>query len=76
MNIFELIIFLLVTGSAGAGVGAIVGLFTGHAAPGAKLGALLGPVAGGVALTIWGLVVKLQEKRMKDADRTTAGRVR
>jgi len=47
-----------------------------YAAIGVKLGALLGPVAGGVALTIWGLVVKLHEKSKKNDDLTTAGRVR
>jgi hypothetical protein len=73
MNIFELIIFLVVTGSAGAGVGAIVGVFTGHASPGARLGALLGPVVGAVAMTIWAVSLKLKKKH---EDRTTGGTVR
>jgi hypothetical protein len=71
MNLPELVIFLIVTGSAGAGVGAIVGLFTGNVAPGAKLGALLGPVAGGIVLTVWGLVAKLQDKNRRNGDRTS-----
>ena len=68
MNIFKLIIFLLVTGSAGVGVGAIVGLCTGHVAPGAKLGALLGPIVGAVAMMIWAGSLKLKKKH---EDRTT-----
>jgi len=71
MNLPELIIFLLVTGAAGAGVGAIVGLFTGSIAPGAKLGTLLGPIVGAVIMTIWGAGVALRSKREKNKDRTS-----
>ena len=72
MNLPELIIFLLVTGAAGAGVGAIVGLFTGAVAPAAKLGVLLGPIVGAVAMTIWAASVRLKDKRNKSGDRTNA----
>lgn len=75
MNLPELIIFLLVTGAAGAGVGAIVGLFTGEIAPAARLGLLLGPIVGAVAMTIWASAVKLKDRRRKNEDRTTGSRL-
>jgi hypothetical protein len=71
MNLPELIIFLVVTGSAGAGVGALVGLCTGNVAAGAGLGALLGPIVGAVAMTMWGVVAKLQSKNKRIEDRTS-----
>ena len=71
MNLPELIIFPLVTGTAGAGVGALVGLFTGGIAPAAKLGALLGPIVGAVALTLWAASVRLKNRSKNNEDRTS-----
>lgn len=70
MNMFELIIFLVVTGSVGAAIGWLVGVFTGNSAHAARLGTLLGPIVAAIALTIWAFGLQLRKKREKPEERT------
>ena len=62
MTLVELLVFLLVTGGAGALVGGAIGFFVHRTAGGAKIGALLGPVAAGVVITILFKFWERQEK--------------
>ncbi len=67
MNIFELLVFLLVTGTLGALTGLAVGSVAGVGAKWAGAGALAGPIVVAVGLTIWIGISKFKKSRSSKA---------
>ena len=63
MNIFEFLIFILVTATTGAIIGGAAGVFKGEIARGAKLGAFLGPVVVAFGITLYLFISKIRKSR-------------
>jgi len=63
MNIFEFLVFLLVTATVGAIVVVIVSLFTGGLARGAEVGAFVGPIVAASGITIYLFISKIRKAR-------------
>ena len=66
MNLFELFIFVLVTGSLGALVGGIAGLFGAGFLRGAQTGGFAGPIIAAGFLVIYSIATRRKKNNQKE----------
>ena len=69
MNLFELLVFLVVTAAIGAVGGVTVGFFTGAFARGALFGAIAGPIVVACGIQLYLFISKPRNSRVHKGTR-------